>query len=65
MNKLVNLLSHYGDIIAAPCFLLLSIYFYNMKNKSLLEYFFLFFTTIGFLVDLTFSFFFLKKVINK
>ena len=34
-------LSHYGDIIAIPFFGLLILYFYNIKQKTFLEYVFL------------------------
>lgn len=48
-------LIHYGDALAVPFFLLLSEYFYLKENKSILEYFFLAFTTFCFFIDLVFT----------
>ena len=44
-------LSHYGDILAIPFFALLAIYFYNIKNKSTIEYVLLVFSICGFVLD--------------
>ena len=43
MKYIINNLSHYADILAIPLFALLSIYFYNIENKTILEniYFFI------------------------
>ena len=41
--KYINNLSHYGDVLAIPFFLLLTIYFYNLEEKTNMEYIFLFF----------------------
>ena len=35
---MINKLIHYGDILAIPFFILLSIYFYRIKKKNTLEY---------------------------
>jgi hypothetical protein len=50
-----------GDILATPCFLLLAIYFYNKKNKTILEMFLFIFAIIGFVFDLTSSLWYLKN----
>ena len=42
-NNILNYISHYGDIIAIPFFTLLVIYFYNIENKSYIEYILFFF----------------------
>jgi len=60
-NKLINNISHYGDILAIPFFGLLSIYFYNITNKSIIEYILLFFSIAGFILDSIFTFLFYKK----
>jgi len=63
-NKLINNISHYGDILAIPFFGLLTIYFYNLKNKTLLEYLLLLFSLAGFILDsfFTYLFFYKKKI---
>ena len=60
-NKLINNISHYGDILAIPFFGLLTIYFYNIKNKTLLEYLLLLFSLSGFILDSFFTFLFFDK----
>jgi hypothetical protein len=60
-NKLINNVSHYGDILAIPFFGLLTIYFYNLKNKTLLEYLLLLFSLAGFILDSIFTFLFFNK----
>ena len=47
---------HYGDALAIPFFLLLAEYFYLKENKSILEYFFLVFTTFCFFIDIVFTY---------
>jgi hypothetical protein len=56
-----NNLSHYGDILAIPFFALLTIYFYNIKNKSILEYILFFFSISGFVLDTLYTYIFLLK----
>ena len=54
-------ISHYGDILAIPFFLLLVIYFLNMKNKTLLEYILLLFSISGFVLDCLFTYLYFSK----
>lgn len=60
--KLDNLditnVSHYGDILAIPFFLLLIIYFYNKKNKNYIEYLLLLFGIGGFILDIFYTYIF-------
>ena len=50
--------SHYGDILAIPFFALLVIYFYNIKNKSIIEYVLFCFSITGFIVDILYTYLF-------
>jgi hypothetical protein len=61
-NNIINNLSHYGDILAIPFFGLLVVYFYNIKNKSLLEYILFCFSILGFLLDILYTYIFLSHV---
>jgi tellurite resistance protein TehA-like permease len=63
MKKIIKNLSHYGDILAIPFFLLLSIYFYNIENKNLLEYILYIFCICGFILDILYTYIFLYKKI--
>ncbi len=56
MKFIRNELSHYGDILAIPFFGLLIVYFYNIKNKNLLEYILLFFSICGFILDILYTY---------
>ena len=58
-------LSHYGDILAIPFFLGLSIYFYKIKNKTFFEYILYIFSISGFLLDSYFTYIFYKNKENK
>jgi hypothetical protein len=49
-------MSHYGDILAIPFFALLTIYFYNIEDKSPTEYILLFFGIIGFIADILYTY---------
>lgn len=51
--------SHYADILAVPFFALLSIYFYNMENKTILENIFFLFSVSGFVLDILYTYIFL------
>jgi len=55
-------LIHYGDMLAVPFFLLLSEYFYLKENKSMIEYFFLFFALSCFFIDIFFTYFFAREL---
>lgn len=57
--KLVDNISHYGDIMAIPFFLLLTIYFYRLDNKTNMEYVFLLFSLSGFVLDMLYTYLFL------
>jgi hypothetical protein len=52
-------ISHYGDILAIPFFLLLVIYFYRIENKNILEYILLYFSLIGLIADVIYTYIFL------
>lgn len=45
-----------GDVLAIPFFLLSSIYFYNIVNKTYIEYVLLLFSISGFLLDILFTY---------
>jgi hypothetical protein len=51
-------ISHYGDILAVPFFLLLVIYFYKKKNKTIFEYILYLFSISGFILDSYFTYLF-------
>jgi hypothetical protein len=53
-------LAHYGDMLAIPFFALLTIYFYNIKNKSILEYILFLFSISGFVMDIVCTYIFLR-----
>jgi|TARA_B000000475_G_C15799520_1_gene366967 hypothetical protein len=55
-------LSHYGDILAIPFFALLAIYFYNIKNKSTIEYVLLVFSICGFVLDILYTYIYLTRI---
>lgn len=58
-NNFIKNFSHYGDILAIPFFALLVIYFYNIKNKSILEYVLFCFSICGFIRYFIFLYIFL------
>jgi hypothetical protein len=51
----INIFSHYGDIIAIPFFLVLSMYFIRIKKKTILEYILLIFSISGFILDIIYT----------
>jgi hypothetical protein len=63
MKKIVNNISHIADILAIPFFALAVIYFYNIENKSNLEYLLLFWSICGLVLDILFTwkFLYIKK----
>jgi len=65
MNSWKNNISHYGDILAIPFFVLLSYYFYNINNKNPLEYILLWFSVSGFVLDILYTYLFLSKLNKK
>lgn len=60
-NNIINNLCHYGDILAIPFFALLVIYFYNIKDKNLLEYLLFYFSILGFLLDILYTYIFFSN----
>ena len=61
-DNIIKNLSHYGDILAIPFFGLLVIYFYNIKNKSIIEYVLLCFSITGFVLDILYTYIFLYHI---
>lgn len=57
----ISNISHYGDILAIPFFALLIIYFYNIKNKNIMEYLLYFFSISGFILDVLYTYIFLNS----
>lgn len=55
-STFIHNLSHYGDILAIPFFSLLSLYFYNIEDKTTIEYVLLFFSICGLLADILFTY---------
>ena len=58
----INHYAHYGDILAIPFFLLLSIYFYKKNKKTLLEYILFLFAISGFILDSIFTYIYLSDL---
>lgn len=58
-SNFIENFSHYGDILAIPFFALLVIYFYNIENKSTIEYILLLFSIIAFILDILYTYIFL------
>jgi hypothetical protein len=54
-NNIIKNLSHYGDMLAIPFFALLVIYFYNIEDKSIIEYVLLLFSISGFILDILYT----------
>lgn len=63
-SNIIKNLSHYGDILAIPFFGLLVFYFYNIENKTIIEYILLFFSVSGFILDILYTFIFLSYYKN-
>lgn len=55
LNNIMENLSSYGDILAIPFFLLLTIYFYNIERRSVTENILLLFSIGGLLADILFT----------
>lgn len=58
MKNFIKNASHYGDILAIPFFALLTLYFYNIEDKTPTEYVLLFFAVCGFLLDILYTYIF-------
>ena len=50
---------HIADIIAIPVFLLLVFYFAKKQNKTIFEYILLVFVSLGLIIDVCFTIYFL------
>jgi hypothetical protein len=61
MNGLLANLSHYGDILAIPFFLLLIIYFVKKESRTSMENLLLFFSVSGFILDILYTILFIYK----
>jgi hypothetical protein len=59
-SNFIKKFSHYGDILAIPFFALLVIYFYNIEDKSTIEYVLLLFSISGFILDILYTYIFLS-----
>lgn len=60
-DNFIKNLSHYGDILAIPFFALLVIYFYNIVDKSTIEYVLLLFSISGVILDSLYTYIFLSN----
>ena len=47
---------HIADILAIPFFILAFVYFYNIKNKSFIEFVLMLFAGVGFVLDTIFTY---------
>ena len=54
-------LSHYGDMLAIPFFIGLSIYFIRIEEKTVAEYILLLFSISGAVLDSVFTYIYLFK----
>ena len=54
-------LSHYGDMVAIPFFIWLSIYFIMIEEKTTTEYILLLFSIGGAVLDILFTYIYLLK----
>jgi hypothetical protein len=61
IKNIIKNLSHYGDILAIPFFALLAFYFYNIENKTTLEYVLFLFSIAGFVLDIFYTCIFLSR----
>jgi hypothetical protein len=55
-------LCHYGDICAIPMFLIVILYFYQIKSKTNLEWFIFIFSILGFLLDILYTLIWMKYI---
>ena len=62
MINIINNISHYADILAIPFFGLLVAHFYNIENKSDIEYILFLFSIFGLLLDSLFVYMFLYDI---
>ena len=57
------MLIHYGDMLAIPFFFLLSVYFYEITDKSVLEYVFMVFVMACFVIDIVFTYMYARSLV--
>jgi hypothetical protein len=62
ITMLLENISHYGDILAIPFFALLVIYFHKITRKSLLEYILFLFSIAGLVLDIVYTYIFIRRV---
>jgi GR25 family glycosyltransferase involved in LPS biosynthesis len=62
IKNIINNLSHYGDILAIPFFGLLVSHFYNIENKTDIEYILFLFSISALLLDSLFVYMFLYDI---
>ena len=60
---MLPMLIHYGDMLAIPFFYLLSVYFYEITDKSAMEYVFMLFAVACFIIDIIFTYMYAKALI--
>lgn len=63
-DNIIKNASHYGDILAIPFFALLAMYFYNIQQKSIIEYVLFYFSISGFVLDILYTYIFLSRRIS-
>lgn len=57
---MIESLFHYGDMLAIPFFVLLSVYFYRIKRKTPFEWLLFIFSLSGVFIDIFFTYVFLN-----
>lgn len=53
-------LANYGDILAIPFFALLTLYFYMIEHKSIVETVLFYFSIAGLVMDIIYSYIFFR-----
>lgn len=61
MKLNINDISHYGDVLAIPFFGLLIIYFYKIEERNIMENILLFFSILGFVLDILYTIIFFSR----
>jgi hypothetical protein len=61
---MIKNISHIGDIIAIPFFILLIIYFYNIQNRDNIEDLILIFSVGALFADILFTYLWYRKKSN-
>ena len=60
----MNDISHIADILAIPFFFLLTVYFYQLPDKNILECVLFLFALTGLLLDVLFTYMYMCKLYN-